>query len=55
MLLTNTTPAIQEYAGPAPPQGSGPHRYVIMAFAQPENFTAPEGLNEPGVAVGRFE
>ena len=29
------------YAGPAPPSGSGPHRYVGLTYVQPDSFTAP--------------
>ena len=27
---------------------------MILLYTQPQNFTAPEGLNTPGVAVSSF-
>ncbi|KAM0749459.1 PEBP-like protein [Meredithblackwellia eburnea MCA 4105] len=54
VLLVNTTQPITAYGGPNPPPGSGPHRYCVLAFLQPSNFTAPAGLNTPGVAISRF-
>ncbi|KAF9520101.1 hypothetical protein BS47DRAFT_1481671, partial [Hydnum rufescens UP504] len=29
------------YAGPAPPFGTGPHRYTVLPYAQLSDFTAP--------------
>lgn len=37
----NTTAATIPYAGPAPASGTGPHRYTILLYQQPSNFTAP--------------
>ncbi|KAF9520103.1 hypothetical protein BS47DRAFT_1357811 [Hydnum rufescens UP504] len=37
---TNSTAAVIPYAGPAPPSGIGPHRYTVLLYAQPANFTA---------------
>ncbi|THG99729.1 hypothetical protein EW026_g2655 [Hermanssonia centrifuga] len=53
-VSTSTGLAITDYAGPAPAPGSGAHRYVILLYSQPSNFTAPDGLNTPGVAVSTF-
>jgi len=39
--VSNTTAATIPYAGPAPASGSGPHRYTILLYQQPSNFTAP--------------
>jgi len=39
--ITNSTAAVIPYAGPAPPSGSGPHRYTVLLYAQLANFTAP--------------
>ncbi|WOO79649.1 Putative odorant-binding protein A5 [Vanrija pseudolonga] len=47
--LNGTT--IVEYAGPAPPSGDGPHRYVFLLFNQPSDFAAPEGLNNRNTPV----
>jgi phosphatidylethanolamine-binding protein (PEBP) family uncharacterized protein len=43
-VLTFTPPTsepIIKYAGPGPASGSGPHRYVVLVFAQPEAYSAP--------------
>lgn len=38
---SNTSAATIPYAGPAPASGSGPHRYTILLYGQPDSFTAP--------------
>jgi len=38
---SNTSAATIPYAGPAPAAGSGPHRYTILLYQQPSDFTAP--------------
>jgi len=45
---------ITEYAGPAPPAGSGPHRYTIVVYAQGDNFVPPEDLSGPVPGVVQF-
>jgi hypothetical protein len=45
---------ITEYAGPAPPAGSGPHRYTIVVYAQGDRFVPPEGLSGPTPGVVPF-
>ncbi|KAH8102846.1 phosphatidylethanolamine-binding protein [Cristinia sonorae] len=47
--------AITQYAGPAPPAGSGAHRYVILLYTQPSTFVAPEGLTEANIGVSTFD
>ncbi|KAL7272280.1 hypothetical protein RUND412_004913 [Rhizina undulata] len=40
-LLSNATfgsPAANDYLGPNPPVGSGPHRYIFFLYNQPEVF-----------------
>ena len=37
--LTNTTPAVSDYITPGPPAGSDPHRYTLMLFVEPSDFT----------------
>lgn len=51
-----------EYMGPAPPKGSGPHRYVIMLFKQPngeiieQDSKELQGDGEWGISdAGRIE
>lgn len=53
-VSTDAGTAITKYAGPAPAEGSGSHRYVILLYTQPTSFTAPEGLNTPDVGVSTF-
>ncbi|KAH9899719.1 phosphatidylethanolamine-binding protein [Cubamyces lactineus] len=37
--LVNNTPAISDFLRPTPPAGSDPHRYTLLLFIQPSNFT----------------
>ena len=45
--LVNTTVAIAGWFGPAPPPGSGLHRYTTLVFEQPSDFNAmlPDSLS----------
>jgi len=48
------------WAGPGPPPGSAPHRYVFLLYEQPEGFSAKEfvpegGMKLPGRMRFRFE
>ncbi|KAF5353359.1 hypothetical protein D9756_008062 [Leucocoprinus leucothites] len=36
--LVNSTPAVSEWVHPQPPPASGLHRYIFLAFKQPEGF-----------------
>jgi hypothetical protein len=47
--------AITQYAGPAPPPGSGPHRYVILIYLQPPTFVAPPDFSKPNMGVSVFD
>ncbi|KAI0352989.1 PEBP-like protein [Trametes cingulata] len=38
--LVNNTPAISDFLRPTPPAGSDPHRYILLLFVQPSNFTS---------------
>ncbi|PIL37295.1 hypothetical protein GSI_00988 [Ganoderma sinense ZZ0214-1] len=38
-LLVNNTPAISDFQRPSPPAGSDPHRYILLLFVQPANFS----------------
>ncbi|KAJ7237048.1 phosphatidylethanolamine-binding protein [Mycena haematopus] len=40
------TPAANAYRPPAPPKGSGIHRYTFALFREPPNFSLPEGASE---------
>ncbi|OCH92150.1 PEBP-like protein [Obba rivulosa] len=46
-LLTNTSAALTEFVNPTPPAGSDPHRYPVLLFMQPANFStvAPLFIN----------
>lgn len=46
---------ITEYAGPAPPTGTGPHRYTIVIYSQPDSFAAPADLSTANVGVSKFD
>jgi len=47
--------AITDYAGPGPAEGSGPHRYVVLVYSQPPQFTAPADLSAAGTPLGTFQ
>ena len=36
--LTSSQPFVANYIGPAPPPGSGPHRYAFLLLEQPDSF-----------------
>lgn len=38
---------IVQYMGPAPPQGSGKHRYVIAVFKQPKKLEFTKDVKRP--------
>lgn len=38
LSLKATKPFVANYIGPAPPPGSGPHRYVFFLYKQPVEF-----------------
>lgn len=42
-LTTNAT-AISQYVGPAPAINTGYHRYTLLLFAQPANFSVPSAF-----------
>ncbi|THU99377.1 PEBP-like protein [Dendrothele bispora CBS 962.96] len=54
-VSNSSATAITQYAGPAPAEGSGPHRYVIILYQQPDSFSAPSGLSEPNIGVDKFD
>ncbi|GJN82013.1 protease inhibitor (Tfs1) [Purpureocillium lilacinum] len=37
-VLTAKEPFVSDYIGPAPPPGSGPHRYCFFLYEQPAGF-----------------
>jgi phosphatidylethanolamine-binding protein len=54
--LNNATAiAITEYAGPAPPPGTGPHRYAFLLYAQPATFAPPAEFSQPNIGVSAFD
>ncbi|KAJ7940903.1 phosphatidylethanolamine-binding protein [Mycena leptocephala] len=46
---------ITTYAGPGPATNSGPHRYVVLLYAQPSTFKAPADLSAPVDGVNKFD
>ncbi|KAK0228323.1 phosphatidylethanolamine-binding protein [Armillaria fumosa] len=53
-VSNSSATAITSYAGPAPAEGSGAHRYVILLFQQPSTFTSPDGYTE-NIGVSTFD
>ena len=47
LIAADDTPFISDYAGPGPPPGSAPHRYVFLLYDQPEALD-PVKLAAPG-------
>lgn len=52
-VLTHAGVEVEQYRGPTPPSGSGPHRYVILLYAQQFPIVSPpQGFhilnNNPG-------
>ncbi|GAA5980694.1 hypothetical protein JCM10908_001740 [Rhodotorula pacifica] len=48
---------LTSYMGPAPPKGTGPHRYVFLVYAQPVDHTPELGRDSderPKFEVGKF-
>jgi len=40
-LKLGNASAVIPYAAPAPAEGTGPHRYTFLVYAEPSGFTAP--------------
>ncbi|KAF8163020.1 phosphatidylethanolamine-binding protein [Crassisporium funariophilum] len=54
--VSNTSAVdITAYAGPWPPAGTGPHRYVVALYAQPSTFRAPAAFSQPNMPVSVFD
>ncbi|KAI0722821.1 phosphatidylethanolamine-binding protein [Earliella scabrosa] len=54
-LLVNSTPAISEFRRPTPPAGSDPHRYILLLFVQPADFsTVVPGILNSSTPVSNF-
>ena len=45
---------VTNYVSPAPPVGSGIHRYVIMLFPQPGSFSPPANLSTANVGIDLY-
>lgn len=43
------------YAGPAPPKGSGPHRYVLMVFAQKDAIESAQLPRDAAMRREKFD
>jgi len=54
-VTTGTGLAVTPYAGPAPPTGTGPHRYVILLYTQSDNFSPPANLSTANISVSVFD
>jgi len=44
---------VTAYAGPGPAAGSGPHRYVVLLYVQPDTFVQPQEFQKP-LGVAKF-
>jgi hypothetical protein len=53
-VSNSSATAITSYAGPAPAEGSGPHRYVVILLQQPSSFSPPSDL-QPNAGVAKFD
>ncbi|KIK63864.1 hypothetical protein GYMLUDRAFT_106986, partial [Collybiopsis luxurians FD-317 M1] len=53
-VSNSSATAITSYAGPAPAEGSGPHRYVVILLQQPTSFNPPSDL-QPNAGVAKFD
>jgi hypothetical protein len=53
-VANSSATTITGYAGPYPASGSGPHRYVVVIYAQPSTFAAPAAYAQP-LPVGAFD
>lgn len=51
-LTWSDTPFIANYIGPAPPPGSGPHRYVFFLYEQPDDFDGAKWAPPGGKKLG---
>ena len=47
-LVATSNPPIAEYAGPGPPPGAAPHRYVFFVYEQPSDFDEKKFAPPPG-------
>jgi phosphatidylethanolamine-binding protein (PEBP) family uncharacterized protein len=45
---------VTNYVSPAPPVGTGLHRYVILLFPQPPSFSPPANLSSPNVGIDLY-
>ncbi|KAJ7112770.1 PEBP-like protein [Mycena crocata] len=43
--LTNSTPAVTDFIQPAPPAGSGAHRYTFLVYKQSDAFAQQQLVN----------
>ena len=52
--LTSDQPFVANYIGPAPPPGSGPHRYTFFLFEQPDSFDGKKYAPANGKPLGNW-
>jgi phosphatidylethanolamine-binding protein (PEBP) family uncharacterized protein len=50
--LSTSEPFVANYIGPAPPPGSGPHRYCFFVYEQPAGFDVAKHAPANGAKVG---
>nr|POF23926.1 protein d1 [Quercus suber] len=54
-LTASGVPAVADYIGPAPPPGSGPHRYVFFLYEQPADFDAKKWAPADGKPLPTYK
>ena len=53
-VSTNGALVVTNYVSPAPPAGTGVHRYVILLFSQPSSFSPSGNLSTPNVGIDLY-
>ena len=53
-LTASDTPFVVNYIGPAPPPGSGAHRYVFLLYEQPAGFDGKKHAPAGGAKMGNW-
>nr|POF03444.1 protein d1 [Quercus suber] len=54
-LTAPGVPFVADYIGPAPPPGSGPHRYVFFLYDQPADFDAKKWAPAGGKPLATYK
>jgi len=52
--LTTAAPFVANWIGPAPPPGSGPHRYIFLLYDEPAGFDPKKYAPPEGKKLGNW-